>query len=59
MRRKRTSSRKMKNLILIQGKSQKGKGVLRKTMTKRRMTKMRIPMITVTMNQERLQKNTQ
>lgn len=54
MKKKRT-----RNLILIQGKSQRGKGVLRRTMMKRRTRKTRIPMTTVTMNQERLQKNTQ
>lgn len=54
MKKKRT-----KSLILIQGKSQREKGVLRRKMTKRRMKKMRIPMTTVTMNQEKPQKNTQ
>jgi len=54
MKRKRR-----KNLILIQGKSQREKGVLRKRRMRRRMRKMRIPMTTVTMNLERLQKNTQ
>jgi len=54
MKRKRT-----RNLILMRGKSQRGKGVLRRMTMKRRTRKMRIPMTTVTMNQERLQKNTQ
>lgn len=56
---KRKRMKRMKNLIPIRGKSQRGKGVLRRTMMKKRTTKMRIPMTTVTMNQERLQKNTQ
>lgn len=49
----------MRILILIQEKSQRGKDVLRKTMTKRRTRKMMIPMTTVIMNLERLQRNTQ
>jgi len=54
MKRKRK-----RNLILIQERSQRGKGALRKTMMKRRMRKMTILMTTVSTNLERLQKNTQ
>lgn len=59
MRMKKKTRMKMKNLILIQEKNQKRKGVLRKRMMIRRTRTMRILTTTVSMNQEKLQKITQ
>lgn len=59
MRMKKKTRMKMRNLILIQEKNQKRKGVLRKRMMIRRTRTMRILTTTVSMNQEKLQKITQ
>lgn len=59
MRRKRKKRKKMMNLILTQGESQKEKGALRKRKMTKRMKMMKIPMITVVMRREKLQKTIQ